>query len=154
MKTIFEGSERARNCHVSLTKYRNLNNISHYHNDHELIYVNEGKAELTVNEALYRLSVGECALIRSNDIHYIQSDESSVVSVLKAESEYFGNIFTSKRLLSPVLKSDGAIASALLEIERELSDGREYADVISDSIAARLFAEIMRSERSSAIPIL
>ena len=53
LKTVYEGSNIQGSAHVSCIKYRNLQNISHYHSDYELVYVNEGIAQVAVNDKKY-----------------------------------------------------------------------------------------------------
>ena len=88
IKTIYENSNIKGNAHVSCIKYRNLNNLSHYHSDYELVYVNKGCATVAINEKIFNLNSNECVFIYSNDIHFIKSDANTVITVLKAENKY------------------------------------------------------------------
>ena len=55
MRTIYESSGMNGIAHVSCVKYKNLNNIAHYHKDHELVYVCEGNAFVSVKENFFHL---------------------------------------------------------------------------------------------------
>lgn len=136
-------------AHISCIKYKNLNNISHYHSDHELVYINKGQATITINENTFNLKSKDCVFIYSNDIHYIQSDESTFITVLKAKSKHFENIFTSKKLLSPIIKENRNTERILDNIRSELTLYHDNSDIMADSIATQLFIEVLRSEKTS-----
>ena len=148
IKTVYESSNMKGNAHVSCTKYKNLINISHYHSDHELIYVNEGSATVAVNENIFNLNSSECVFIHCNEIHYIQSDRSTVITVLKAESKYFEKVFTSKKLLTPFINKSFDVKSVLRELSLELRSEAENNDVMADSIATQFFITMLRNEQT------
>jgi len=138
------------NAHVSCIKYRNLNNLSHYHSDHELICVHKGNAAVTVNDKVFDLTGGGCVFIHSNDIHYVHSNENTEITVLKARSKHFESIFSAKKLVSPLLKTDINAEETLNEIRAELACGHENFDIMADSMASRLFILMLRSEQTAA----
>ncbi len=148
MKTVYEASRIKGTANVSCVKYRNLNNIPHYHSDYELVYVNEGKAAITVQEKIFNLSSGECVFIHGDEIHDIRSDGSAVVTVLKAKRKYLEGIFVSRRLASPRISAARDTENALREIEAELKSCAEHGDIMADSIAMRLFITIIRREQT------
>ncbi|MBO5271085.1 MAG: AraC family transcriptional regulator [Clostridia bacterium] len=129
-------------------KYRNPNNISHYHSDYELVYINEGNATVAINENIFHLNPGKCVFIHSNDIHYIQSGETSVITVLKAENKYFESIFASKKLLSPIVNKPSSVAPLLHHIYAELNSRIDNSDAMADSISAQLLITLLRSEET------
>ena len=88
MNTLYESSNTKGNAHISCIKYRNLNNISHYHSDFELVYINEGNAKITVDENIFNLKAKDCLFISGNDIHHIQSTPQTIITVLKAENKF------------------------------------------------------------------
>ena len=135
-------------AHISCIKYKNLNNISHYHSDYELVYINKGRATIAINENIFNLSSKDCVFIHSNDIHYIQSDESTLITVLKARSKHFENIFASKKLLSPIINKNRNIEIILNDIISELTLCHDNSDIMADSIATQLFITMLRSEKA------
>ena len=146
MKTIHEGSNMKGTTHVSCIRYQNLNNLSHYHSDHELVYINKGHALVTINEKFFNLNSRKCVFIHSNDIHYISSDEDTIITVLKAENKYFEHIFASKKLLSPLLSQTSNIEGILNDIHSELKTSAENGDIMADCIAAQLWIMLLRNE--------
>ncbi len=148
MNTIYEKSERMGGAHVSCVKYRNLNNISHYHSDYELIYVEEGSAEIIVDEKTVRLLGNECAFVNTNDIHCIRSDKNTIIIVLKLEEKYFGRIFSSKKLVYPKIKSDIGVRDTLKRILDELSGGKANFAAMADALSVQLMVSILRREET------
>ena len=72
MNTVFENSPEKGLSQVSCTKYKNLNNLSHYHSDYERIHVNEGSAQNAANEHLFKIfkiRADESALALRHKIH-------------------------------------------------------------------------------------
>lgn len=149
MKTVYETSAMSGNAHVSCIKYRYLNNVSHYHSDHELIYVIEGCASVNINEKFFNLGPGECVFIHSSDIHYIHSDENTVATVLKAKSKHFENIFASKRLTFPLINIAAEVGGLLSEIYSELKLGEDSGELMADCLTAQLFIKILRSGQTA-----
>lgn len=146
IKTIYESSDTKGSAHISCIKYKNLNNISHYHSDYELVYINKGNATVAINENFFNLNSKDCVFIYSNDIHFIQSSETTVITVLKAEKKYLDNIFASKKLLSPIVSKTSDIESVLNSIRLELNSHVDNNDAMADSISTQLFIKLLRNE--------
>lgn len=149
MKVIYEGSKAKGRAHISCIKYRNLKNISHYHSDYELVYINEGRATVFINENIFNLEADECIFIHSHDIHYIQSDENTVITVLKAENDYFKDVFASRRLLSPLINKRLDVEAFLNSVYSEINSQMEHSDIMADSISTQFFIMLFRSEQTS-----
>lgn len=148
METIHERSNITGTGHVSCKRYGNLKNISHFHNDYELVYVNEGNATVTVDETVFDLLARQCVFICGNSIHCITANEKSVVTVLKINDRFFEKIFSSKALLLPVTDTDSYIENALRDIESELRNGCEYSSAMADSIAIQFLVRLFRKEKN------
>ncbi|MBE6618846.1 MAG: helix-turn-helix domain-containing protein [Ruminococcaceae bacterium] len=144
MKTVYEGSNIQGSAHVSCIKYRNLQNISHYHSDYELVYVNEGIAQVAVNDKKYELHTDEGIFIHSNDIHNINSDRRTVITVLKAEKGHFDSLFASKRLQSTIIDKSLNAKTVLAEVKTELTSDLENRDALSESLVSVFFIKLLR----------
>ena len=144
----FESRTIHGHTHTSANKYKNLRNLPHWHMEHELVYVENGCAELMAGNNLYCMTEGMSAFIHSEDIHYIKGDNGSIIHIVKTDSEYMESITAARRLSSPVLQKEYGTAFAMEEISEELKNGMEYSGIIADSIATRLIAEIFRGEDS------
>lgn len=150
IKIVYESSNTKENAHVSCIKYKNLNNISHYHSDYELVYINEGNATVVINENIFNLKAEGCIFIHSNDIHFIKSNESTIITVLKAENKYFENLFTSKKLLSPIVSKKSNVGSVLNHIRSELNSHIDNSDAMADSISTQLFVTLLRNDQTKS----
>ncbi len=73
-KRSYEGKER-----VWVGRYRNLHNLPHWHLESELIYIERGKTFISHNHQEYSLDSGDAVFLNSQDIHYIKSEEGSIV---------------------------------------------------------------------------
>ena len=144
MKTIYESSNATENYHISLIKYRNLNNISHYHSDYELIYINCGNATVAVNENIFNLEAGNSIFINSDDIHFIESNESSDITVMKVKKEFLDRIFDSKSF-PPLLCEREKTQVLMEEIENELYASREHGSLMIDCAVTRFCVYVFRS---------
>jgi len=113
------------------------------------VYVNEGSATVAVNEKFFNLNSKDCVFIHSNDIHFIQSNDTAVITVLKAENKYFESIFASKKLLSPIVNIKPNVESVLNHIRAELHLQIENSDAMADSIATQLLITLLRSEQTA-----
>ena len=146
IKTVYETSGINENSHVSCIKYRNLNNISHYHSDYELVFINKGNAKIMINEKIFNLGAGESVFIHSNDIHYISSGKNDIITVLKGDKKYFEAIFAGKRVLSPYLSHYSDMEGTLETVRVELLGGLIGCGEMADSIAMQIFIKMLRRE--------
>lgn len=114
------------------------------------MYINKGNATVSINENIFNLNAGDCVFIYSNDIHFIRSNETAIITVLKAENKYFENIFTSKKLLSPIVSKKSNLASILNNICAELNSDVDNSDAMADCISTQLFITLLRDEPTTA----
>ena len=146
METIRESSRKSGDAHLTLHKYRNVHNISHYHREHELVFVHSGGMTVTVNGTAHRLPQGMGLFIRSGDVHYLLSDPGAVSSVLKADSTYFDGMFGNKRFRTPIIDEDASVDTDFEKIRAELRIGDAYSGTVTDGLAAALFARLLRGK--------
>lgn len=146
MAVIFEKQPVWNRAHTSVCRYKNLHNLPHWHLEHEIIYAQKGRTDLTVNNTLLQMSTGMCAFVKGGELHYIKSDSDSIVSIIKIDEAHVRDIISTKNLLSPVLNGDYNIEKIFSELSEELKNSKEYSAIISDSIITRLIAEIFRGE--------
>ncbi|MBR2650650.1 MAG: helix-turn-helix domain-containing protein [Clostridia bacterium] len=146
MKTIYEGSNITGSAHVSYAKYKNLKNIPHYHSDYELVYINKGSADVIINENFFNLNTGECAFIHSDTVHCINSDEDTVITVLKTERKYFKSIFASQTLAFPVIKNAEYMEAVFSDIGSELRSNILKGDIMADCKLAQFLITLFRNE--------
>lgn len=133
---------------VSLYKYKNLNNLYHWHKESEFIYVSKGEVEVNADNKKYLLKSGMCAFFKSGEMHSIKGTPQSITIVVKTSSKSILNITDNKKLEVPVLEKNYDIENLLVEIEDELKLHKEYSNIIVDSIITHFAALIFRTEKT------
>ncbi|MEE0947086.1 MAG: AraC family transcriptional regulator [Acutalibacteraceae bacterium] len=146
MKAKFEKRVIDQKHHTHIHKYKNLNNLPHWHIEHEIIYVNFSSAEVSINGQSYLLRQGMTAFIKSGDTHHIKATADSKVTVIKTDCEAVDKITKSKVLVCPVLKETYEIEQISSILYGEVKAKTEFYEIITDSIITRLTAEIFRNE--------
>ena len=146
MQSKLEKSISFSEMHVFPRKYRNVQNLPHWHGEPELIFTESGSAAVTVDGKCYFLQAGEAAFVCSESLHSIKSENGSIITVLKLDAAYFDRLLRGKRPVSPVLQGVEGIGSALAELLTEAKRQDAYSGVIADSVATRLLAHILRSQ--------
>lgn len=117
-------------------KYRNLNNLPHWHNECELIYCEEGFASISANNKEYTIEKGYCFFCPSECIHNITSDENSIISVALFDRKLTATVTDVYDLSSPVFKDDkDYVRKTLDEILYEYSTkGKFYGQIVNSMI--------------------
>ena len=146
MRTVREGSSKAGSTHVSCFTYQNLNNISHFHSDYELVYVHKGTADITIGEKTFLIRENEGIFIVGEEIHRISSDEHTVTTVLKVDRAFFEKRFASKALLTPIISEAAYISETLRRIKDELRSEADNRFLMADTLATELFILLFRRE--------
>ena len=131
--------------------YRNLQNLPHWHVEHELIYISSGSAELMINNEYYTLMEGQGAFIQSKEVHYIKSSLNTVVYVVKIAPSLVENIVGNMTLLNPVLEKYYDLSGIFEEILRENTEKLEYSGIITDSCVVRMVALVYRNNEKELI---
>lgn len=146
MKTKLEKRVFFEKAHVYPCKYKNLNNIPHWHTEYELIYVESGSILVTSDGNSFTLSEGMGLFLHQGAIHSISSDFGAVTVVLKIDGRYFEKLFEHKKLISPLLTQDYDLSNRIEELFEESKRKDEYSGILADSIINHLIARILRNE--------
>lgn len=109
-----------------------------------MVYVNEGAAQISINDKKFELHTDECIFIHSNDIHNILSDEQTTITVLKADREHFEGLFASRRLLLPTVDKSLNANMLLTEVKTELTSGLEGSGTLADCLVSIFFVKLLR----------
>lgn len=75
---------------LSIYKNQDFSYRAHWHTEVEILYVESGALNVSINDNRRKLVKGEFAICISGDIHYYDADEPSVVIVLVFKPEYYG----------------------------------------------------------------
>ncbi|MBQ8396984.1 MAG: AraC family transcriptional regulator [Clostridia bacterium] len=143
----FEKSVSFAQAHIVPGKYRNLKNIPHWHEEHELVFVQSGCAAVMCSGEIFPLSAGDSTFLHSEDVHSISAEPGAILLVAKIDADYLHKIIGAKKLCSPLLARDYALGDVFAELFAEIKAADAYSGIIADSIVTRLAAQIFRGER-------
>lgn len=110
--------------HNDIRVYEDFSYVTHFHRDFELIYVEKGEVEITVEGKIYPAKEGQMALILSNLIHSYESPKGSraIVHVFSQDNvPAFAKLVADKDVCTPVFDCDGSARDFYLSycIEKE-----------------------------------
>ena len=154
MESIHERNTLSESTNISCIRYRNLKNISHFHSEYELVYLNEGNAVVTVDENIFHLSTDQCVFIGGNRIHCIVADEHTIITVLKISSSFFEKRFSSRGLASPFIDNSSYVKGFLEQILCEVRHGSDFGSLMTDSMTTQLLVTLFRSNPTAENSIL
>lgn len=140
----FEKQKLPRHCHTSAHKYRNLQNLPHWHIEYELVFCDLGSARVTVNSEQYVLERGHCLFIESGAVHSIQSLSESIISVIKIEPRLVDTAFGENSPASPLICTALPLVDIFSELYGEINNNLRFGSVVSDCIVIKALALIFR----------
>lgn len=129
MLANFEKRNYIGNERVWVGRYRNLNNLPHWHLECELIYVEKGCAVVSNNNQKYTLRSGNAIFLDSGDIHYIKSDNACIVSMALFDSSIIHGLQKKHRLKSALLAHSYPIEPCFLKIREELAERKPFFEL-------------------------
>lgn len=140
-KRNYEGKER-----VWTGRYRNLHNLPHWHLESELIYIEQGTITVSNNHQKYRLVSGDAVFLGSGEVHYIKSEEDSVVEMALFDSAIIQDLLGRYQLRQAKLAHPYDISECLEGIRRELEERRPFFELQCCESIASLMIRIFRGE--------
>lgn len=140
-KRSYEGKEG-----VWVGRYRNLHNLPHWHLESELIYIEHGKTLISHNHQEYSLDSGDAIFLSSQDIHYIKSEEGSIVEMALFDSAIIHDLLSRYRLKCAKLKSGYPIGECFDGMRRELEKRPPFFELQCRESIAALMIQIFRGE--------
>lgn len=110
-------------------KYKNSQNLLHWHYDCELIYVERGSLNVMCNKKTFKISEGQSLFIDSEQLHYIsaESPDSLLITFFFA-SDVIRQFAKDFYLASPLLSSDYNIPRLYRDLMEELRGKRRFYD--------------------------
>ena len=121
-----------KNEKVWVGKYRNSQNLSHWHTDCELVYSEKGSFEIMCDKNVYRLNCGQAFFIDSEQLHYIRAEQPD--NILTTVFFTYGIIkpFAGEKLLaSPLLTRDYNVAGLYESLKNILLEKSEFYEAYS-----------------------
>ena len=136
------------NEQVWVGKYQNSQNISHWHNDCELIYVLQGKINIMHNKNNYILDEGQSFFIESKKIHNMHAEyENTIIMIIVFDNAIVKNIIGEYELESPILSYDYNIPIIYNNLYQELTNKPFLYEAKTKNTIKDLIVEIMRNEK-------
>ena len=146
MSAIKEQWKYGENEHVWVGKYLNSQNMLHWHDDCELIYVERGALMITVNGTNYRIDCGNAAFIDSRALHRISAtDPSSLAQTIIFDQSIISGFTGNTGLCSPVLDCGEKVRAAYAELLKELKEKLPLYVNSTVATVQKLIIEIFRS---------
>lgn len=146
MLANFEKRSYIGNERVWVGRYRNLNNLPHWHLECELIHIEEGCATVSNNNQKYTLHAGDAIFLDSGDIHYIKSDADCILSMALFDSSIIHGIQKKHRLKSALLTHPYPIEPCFSKIREELSGRKPFFELQICEYITSLMIQIFREE--------
>lgn len=137
-------------AHTSALTYRNLHNLPHWHEEHELVYVQVGEVMLNVNQEHLTLHQGNCAFIKGGEIHSMSGSVNSVTCVIKTEAQGLHAMLKDRKLCSPLLKHDYGFEKTFRALRAELTEREDYGAIVADCLTVCFVAQIFRMETTES----
>lgn len=133
---------------VWVGKYLNSQNISHWHNDYELVYLNEGCLDIIVDGKEYELNVGDSLLIEEQKIHNMHARvPNTIATIIIFDNSIAQKMKLIYELESPMLKNDYKIPEIYDQLRYELVNKPLYYEINTINIIQKLFINILRNEK-------
>lgn len=140
-KRNYKGKER-----VWTGRYRNLHNLPHWHMESELIYVEKGAITVSNNNQKYSLDSGDAIFLGSQEIHYIKSEEDSILKMTLFDSAIIQDLLSRYRLRQAKLQHPYPIPECFAQIQRELTERKPFFELQCCESIASLMIRIFRGE--------
>lgn len=140
-KRAYVGSEK-----VWVGKYRNLQNISHWHMEHEMIVCMEGCAQVMVADTIYTLLPKSVIFCQSGCVHYIHTDPDCLLLVCLFDEKLCEPLTHPYQLSTPLFQDHYNVLERLTAIRQELSEQPRFFEVRTIAMIEELMTDIFRSE--------
>ena len=135
---------------VWVGKYQNSQNISHWHNDFELLYINNGTLDVMVDGNSYTLNEGDAFLIESQKIHNMHASlENTITTIIIFDSSLVKKITDVYELEKPLLSSNYNISTIYKELYNELTTKPLFYENNTKAIIQKLMIDIYRNEKTT-----
>ncbi len=132
---------------VWVGRYRNSHNKPHWHYDCELLYVECGKLELTVNRESFCATAGQAVFIAGGQTHQMQAlMPDTELSMIIFDGDIVKEFAGECTLSHPLLTGDYGISETAGEIEADLKNRALFFQCETASKIQMLMIKIFRGE--------
>lgn len=146
MQARHEHRTYSQNICVWVGRYRNLNNLPHWHSDHEIVYAEKGAATVRIGSSTYTVEQGNALFIQSQNVHCIQSDSDCILLLFIFAQKPLQQITANTQLVSPLLSGDYHLPELFGKLSEEINSDRPLAALSANNRTARLLIDIFMNE--------
>lgn len=143
-----EKREYTSEAKTYLAKYKNLNNMLHWHYDCELIYVASGRLEVYANGENHILYEGQAMYIGNMEEHAIKTSTEADVYMFIFSYDMLKGLIKNQRLKSPVLSHGYDLVSLYGSIKTELQQRKKYYERTVENFIVDTIINIFRTEET------
>lgn len=148
MLARYEKRRYAGDTIVWAGKYKNSLNLPHWHNDCELVLVEEGSVSIYMEGMEYTLLKGQSLLIESARTHYMRTEQDTILALLIFDNSLSEEFSKSICLASPVLLLNHDVERIHREITTELKERPPYYATSVNLTVKKLLLDIYRNEQT------
>ena len=135
-------------------RFKDSQNVPHWHTDCELVTVEYGGARFFVEGKEYYLTAGQSLFIGPGKIHYNKGDKDSVLITFIFDNRLTKNITDLYECCCPALKNKYPIGKIYDEIRREMREKRPYYTEKINQILISLIITIFRGEETTRVNVV
>lgn len=141
----------ADKARVWVGKYRNSNNMPHWHYDCELLLVEQGELSLFCDKDSYVLKAGQAGFVDSGQVHQMHAaTPDTVLTMAIFDYDIIRRIVNRFTLACSVLSSDYGLQAFFGELFEELTVRPPYYRAKTEALVAQKIIEIFRGEQTIA----
>ncbi len=141
----FENADLPEGKNYIIHKYKNLMNLPHWHMECEIIFAEQGTADVTVSSETYRLREGWCIFAAGGTVHNVCSESENIISIIKISHRIIEAAFNGYVPVCPLNPSPMPLRGVVNELMRNEVSKNPYRSVICESILLRFLAELFGS---------
>ena len=129
-------------------KYRNSQNLPHWHYDCEMICVEQGSLALFCGGQTYTLSQGAAALVGSEQVHFLHAlSPQTIVQQIIFDYNILHSFAGELSLACPVLSRDYGLPQVYAAVRAELKDKKLFFAANAACTVIQAVIRILRGER-------
>lgn len=135
------------NGQVWVGKYRNSQNLLHWHPDCELLFVEHGKIDVFCERKIHTLTEGQALFVNSEQVHYMHAvDPNTILIVIIFDYNIIRNFSDRFHLVTPVLAKSYDIPAVYQELREILTAKRTIYGAEAACKVLQLMIEIFQNE--------
>ena len=144
-KELWQYNENER---VWVGKYQNSQNISHWHDECEVVYVCKGKLDILIDKTKYSLKENDSFFIESKKIHSMNAiNKNTIVMIFIFSYDLVKNIMDQYELLSPILTHNYNLPDKYNILLDELVNKHNLFQIKTQTIIQDFIIEVIRNEK-------